>query len=44
MTEIIQSNLKYHTLKQTVINNIEQSNPDLLDSFLLACKVTLVTT
>lgn len=43
MTEIIQSNLKYSTLKQTVINNMEQSNPDLPDSFLLTCKVTLVT-
>lgn len=42
MTEIIQSNLKYFA--QTLMNNIEQYNPDLLDSFLLTCKVTSVTT
>lgn len=44
MTEIIQSDVKYSTLRQTAMNNIEQSNPDLPDSFLLTCKVTLVTT
>lgn len=44
MTEIIQSNVKYSTLRQTAMNNIKQSNPDLSDSFLLTCKVTLVTT
>lgn len=43
MTEIIQSNLKYNTLRQTAMNNTKQSNPNLPDSFLLICKVPLVT-
>lgn len=44
MTEIIQSNLKCSTLRQTAVNDIEHSNPDLPDYFQLTCKVTIVTT
>lgn len=44
MTETIQSNLKCSTSRQTAMNNIEHSNPDLPDYFQLTCKVTLVTT